>query len=133
MVIVNCVAVFFDDAATTAIYAYCHTRSLHDALPSLAGRPRLRPRLWCAAAEAGDPAGAAEPLGQPGPGGQDRRRRHGERHRRRRRPRQDRKSTRLNPVTNAHLVCRLMLEKKQTITHHTQIPKNSSLTQDTTS
>src|SRR3546814_7988658 len=25
----------------------------------------------------------------------------------------DRKSTRLNPVTNAHLVCRLLLEKKQ--------------------
>src|SRR3546814_3642294 len=25
---------------------------------------------------------------------------------------QDRKSTRLNPVTNAHLVCRLLLEKK---------------------
>src|SRR3546814_8276268 len=27
----------------------------------------------------------------------------------------DRKSTRLNPVTNAHLVCRLLLEKKNTI------------------
>src|SRR3546814_3323105 len=26
--------------------------------------------------------------------------------------RQDRKSTRLTPVTNAHLVCRLLLEKK---------------------
>src|SRR3546814_1333928 len=26
----------------------------------------------------------------------------------------DRKSTRLNPVTNAHLVCRLLLEKKNT-------------------
>src|SRR3546814_9483322 len=26
---------------------------------------------------------------------------------------QDRKSTRLNPVTNAHLVCLLMLEKKK--------------------
>src|SRR3546814_1614827 len=26
---------------------------------------------------------------------------------------QDRKSTRLNPVTNAHLVCRLLLEKKK--------------------
>src|SRR3546814_5572825 len=26
----------------------------------------------------------------------------------------DRKSTRLNPVTNAHLVCRLLLEKKKT-------------------
>src|SRR3546814_8894103 len=28
----------------------------------------------------------------------------------------DRKSTRLNPVTNAHLVCRLLLEKKKTTT-----------------
>src|SRR3546814_6552470 len=28
----------------------------------------------------------------------------------------DRKSTRLNPVTNAHLVCRLLLEKKKTHT-----------------
>src|SRR3546814_3509812 len=28
----------------------------------------------------------------------------------------DRKSTRLTPVTNAHLVCRLLLEKKKT--HH---------------
>src|SRR3546814_1298221 len=27
----------------------------------------------------------------------------------------DRKSTRLNPVTNAHLVCRLLLEKKKKI------------------
>src|SRR3546814_10761181 len=34
----------------------------------------------------------------------------------------DRKSTRLNPVTNAHLVCRLLLEKKKyqskTISNH---------------
>src|SRR3546814_4804969 len=30
----------------------------------------------------------------------------------RRADRLDRKSTRLNPVTNAHLVCRLLLEKK---------------------
>src|SRR3546814_5439605 len=29
---------------------------------------------------------------------------------------QDRKSTRLTPVTNAHLVCRLLLEKKKTNT-----------------
>src|SRR3546814_8125792 len=28
-------------------------------------------------------------------------------------PLPDRKSTRLNPVTNAHLVCRLLLEKKK--------------------
>src|SRR3546814_7799616 len=31
-----------------------------------------------------------------------------------RRLRQDRKSTRRTPVTNAHLVCRLLLEKKKT-------------------
>src|SRR3546814_3942250 len=30
----------------------------------------------------------------------------------------DRKSTRLNPVTNAHLVCRLLLEKKKTQYQH---------------
>src|SRR3546814_7406492 len=29
-------------------------------------------------------------------------------------PARDRKSTRLTPVTNAHLVCRLLLEKKKT-------------------
>src|SRR3546814_6622970 len=31
----------------------------------------------------------------------------------------DRKSTRLNPVTNAHLVCRLLLEKKNSILSNT--------------
>src|SRR3546814_7445736 len=30
----------------------------------------------------------------------------------------DRKSTRLNPVTNAHLVCRLLLEKKNKKNNH---------------
>src|SRR3546814_7027421 len=30
----------------------------------------------------------------------------------------DRKSTRLNPVTNAHLVCRLLLDKKKTYPTH---------------
>src|SRR3546814_5601443 len=33
----------------------------------------------------------------------------------------DRKSTRLNSVTNAHLVCRLLLEKKQSQTTNTVI------------
>src|SRR3546814_12217772 len=28
-----CVFFFFNDTATTEIYTYCHTRSLHDALP----------------------------------------------------------------------------------------------------
>src|SRR3546814_1135136 len=32
----------------------------------------------------------------------------------------DRKSTRLNPVTNAHLVCRLLLEKKKITIIHTK-------------
>src|SRR3546814_5327130 len=32
----------------------------------------------------------------------------------------DRKSTRLNPVTNAHLVCRLLLEKKNTSSGQTK-------------
>src|SRR3546814_10335318 len=31
----------------------------------------------------------------------------------------DRKSTRLNPVTNAHLVCRLLLEKKNITVYYT--------------
>src|SRR3546814_5115930 len=45
----------------------------------------------------------------------------------------DRKSTRLNPVTNAHLVCRLLLEKKKKsnkrypYTQHTHITKLYSL------
>src|SRR3546814_6591355 len=34
-------------------------------------------------------------------------------------PQIDRKSTRLTPVTNAHLVCRLLLETKTTRTTHT--------------
>src|SRR3546814_1509600 len=33
---------------------------------------------------------------------------------------EDRKSTRLNPVTNAHLVCRLLLEKKNNSTTEAQ-------------
>src|SRR3546814_8779493 len=46
-----------------------------------------------------------------------RKRRGGEKHAEARAGRRDRKSTRLNPVTNAHLVCRLLLEtkKKETI------------------
>src|SRR3546814_9169964 len=39
--------------------------------------------------------------------------------------RRDRKSTRLTPVTNAHLVCRLLLEKKKKeIMHQTTIHLN---------
>src|SRR3546814_9525345 len=36
----------------------------------------------------------------------------------------DRKSTRLNSVTNAHLVCRLLLEKKKIKNKHTQKQNN---------
>src|SRR3546814_10831306 len=39
-------------------------------------------------------------------------------------PELDRKSTRLNSITNAHLVCRLLLEKKKTQQH----PKHYSKT-----
>src|SRR3546814_6873809 len=50
--------------------------------------------------------------------------------------RPDRKSTRLNSVTNAHLVCRLLLEKKKTqktirrktILQKTNIPKQTKKT-----
>src|SRR3546814_12673025 len=35
-----CALFFFNDTATTEIYTYCHTLSLHDALPiSLRGHP----------------------------------------------------------------------------------------------
>src|SRR3546814_12019833 len=33
-----CIFVFFNDTATTEIYTYCHTLSLHDALPICAPR-----------------------------------------------------------------------------------------------
>src|SRR3546814_5447266 len=42
--------------------------------------------------------------------------------------RRDRKSTRLNSITNAHLVCRLLLEKKnQIILQYTQQTSNNTL------
>src|SRR3546814_2154788 len=58
----------FEYTATTEIYTYCHTLSLHDALP-FCPRPRYRPR---AAAHLLDPAGAGGARG--GVGGRDRRR-----------------------------------------------------------
>src|SRR3546814_10698306 len=39
--------------------------------------------------------------------------------------RSDRKSTRLNSVTNAHLVCRLLLEKKKTNNHNTLVHRDT--------
>src|SRR3546814_3930950 len=41
--------------------------------------------------------------------------------------RQDRKSTRLNSITNAHLVCRLLLEKKNKLAITTLQPPQSYL------
>src|SRR3546814_8936523 len=43
----------------------------------------------------------------------------------------DRKSTRLNPVTNAHLVCRLLLEKKKKTKKNTTTPIKSRNRQNT--
>src|SRR3546814_4528979 len=39
---------------------------------------------------------------------------------------EDRKSTRLNPVTNAHLVCRLLLEKTKTTNTASHSHKNTN-------
>src|SRR3546814_2926202 len=39
----------------------------------------------------------------------------------------DRKSTRLNSSTNAHLVCRLLLEKKKHITHYNSTDKFTTI------
>src|SRR3546814_8617388 len=66
--------------------------------------------------ELADAKGREGALGDRGDGGEDqlaalrRKLQGGER-------RQDRKSTRLNSSTNAHLVCRLLLEKKKTKLH----------------
>src|SRR3546814_3035032 len=46
------------------------------------------------------------------------------------RRRTDRKSTRLNSVTNAHLVCRLLLEKKKHILKQTNIQQSHTSTQE---
>src|SRR3712207_8601376 len=81
--------VFFNDTATTEIY----TLSLHDALPIF--RRRLRQR--------------AAALGRPGQPG----RVHGPAEARRRLHGQDRKHT-SELQSRQYLVCRLLLEKKQT-------------------
>src|SRR3546814_2971513 len=109
---------FFNETATTEIYPYRHTLSLHDALPisgdtaaPAAGqddrrRPRgrqrgqregLRPDPLRVRLPAGDRAACAGARAQGVAA----------------RQRADRKSTRLTPVTNAHLVCRLLLEQKK--------------------
>src|SRR3546814_1014825 len=45
---------------------------------------------------------------------------------------QDRKSTRLTPVTNAHLVCRLLLEKKKPTTKNKKKQSSKEKTYETT-
>src|SRR3546814_1712547 len=49
------------------------------------------------------------------------------------RPGADRKSTRLTPVTNAHLVCRLLLEKNQPSSQHPKNTNDSKQQSDATS
>src|SRR3546814_1588705 len=98
------ILLFFNDAATTEIYTYCHTLSLHDALPICPGRSR-----------AGQCRGASGRRRRRHRSRQGRRCGRVSRHAPRRSGRPDRKSTRLTPVTNAHLVCRLLLEKKKQV------------------
>src|SRR3546814_15228243 len=83
--VVIALLVFFNDTATTEIYTYLHTLSLHDALPISCWHAWAWP-VW------------RMPTHWPTS---------------RRAVRWSRKSTRLTPVTNAHLVCRLLLEKKK--------------------
>src|SRR3546814_17878784 len=54
---VTCFFFFFNDTATTEIYTYCHTLSLHDALPICASRA-LVSRPSSAARTAGQVGGA---------------------------------------------------------------------------
>src|SRR3712207_6939329 len=97
---------FFNDTATTEIY----TLSLHDALP-ISQDPgefsRVRgvePEELERRVAAAQPQEARGPLVEPAAA---RRVRHG-----------DRKSTRLNSQSRQYLVCRLLLEKKNTIISH---------------
>src|SRR3546814_7091612 len=49
----TCSSFFFNDTATTEIYTYVHTLSLHDALPISTRRPCTG---FCRAAQRGEPA-----------------------------------------------------------------------------
>src|SRR3546814_12977781 len=113
------VVVFVKEPAPTEIYTDCHPLSPHDALPIFRDAPaglladvtaRLRALAdWnaesveAAVRETADAAQIglgklAQPLRAALTG---------------RSVSPDRKSTRLNSITNAHLVCRLLLEKKK--------------------
>src|SRR3546814_9609702 len=103
---------FFNRTATTEIYTYLHTLSLHDALPIYArraGRIRFRaPHLAVGAAARPERSAVAHVAAH----------RNGRRSGLERRLAQrDRKSTRLNSSTNAQLVCRLLLAKKNPQTY----------------
>src|SRR3546814_6969746 len=115
---------FFNETATTEIYTYGHTLSLHDALPistsfsparrsrSSAVRPaRILPSRTAMVAGTAPPARtAASP------------RRAVSRLRGAGMPWEIGRAPVCTPVTNAHLVCRLLLEK------HKQTPPIHSLT-----
>src|SRR3546814_19186916 len=102
---------FFNDTSTTEIYTYGHTLSLHDALPISPGE---RVEYSClgfitlgevvrrltgmsvaeyAKREVFEPLGMTDTMFTP--------------------PARSEEHTSEPPVTNAHLVCRLLLEKKK--------------------
>src|SRR3546814_10849693 len=87
------VSFFFNDAATTEIYTYWHTLSLHDARP-ICISSRISDRGVAIPADCGPLRSINATSGKI-----DRKIR-------------DRKSTRVNSITTAHLVCRLLLENK---------------------
>src|SRR5439155_22654136 len=91
---------FFNDTATTDIY----TLSLHDALPISSRRWRLRPRAHLGRRRLGQPQPAAHPD-----------HRHG---RRRGALRSEEHTSELQ--SRGHLVCRLLLEKKNDCAYRNQ-------------
>src|SRR3546814_9601717 len=94
----------FDETATTGIYTYCHTLSLHDALPSSrcsrhSGRRRWQTHCLAPHPHAGSSVMRSDISHLPV---KNQREQIGRAHV-------------CTPVTNAHLVCRLLFEKKNTI------------------
>src|SRR3546814_10925531 len=108
------VCCFFNDTATTEIYTYCHTLSLHDALPiSVAtghhghAQP-ARSRHLAQFHTCGYPEGNAPHGGKTSPPAQRQWRTLDF-------PEEIGRAHVLTPVTNAHLVCRLLLEQTKQI------------------